>query len=77
MERLTTRSTMGSAYYPYCFREDTCGGVGCSAHEGFCEFSERVCERLAAYEDTGLAPEQIVKMQEELARYKLMEDDGK
>ena len=77
MERLTAREESGNAYYPHCFREDTCGGVGCSEHDGFCEFSERVCEKLAAYEDTNLSPKQVVEMQEELARYKQMEDDGK
>ena len=62
MERLTERTEEGNAYYPHCFREDTCGGFGCAEHSGACEFSEKVCEKLAAYEDTGLMPEQIYEM---------------
>lgn len=77
MERLTAREESGNAYYPHCFREDTCGGMGCAENDGICEFSERVCEKLAAYEDTNLTPKQVVEMQEELARYKQTEDDGK
>lgn len=84
MERLTAREESGSAYYPHCFREDTCGGGRCAEHRGICEFSEKVCETLAAYEDTNLTPEQIVVMDklyrekcEELAKYQKLEDDGK
>ena len=62
MERLTAREESGNAYYPHCFREDTCGGGGCAEHSGICEFSEKVCETLAAYEDTNLTQEQIVEL---------------
>lgn len=59
MERLTAISENGKAYYPYCFREDTCDGCGSSEKCDQCELSLKVCETLAAYENTGLTPEQI------------------
>lgn len=58
MERLTAREK-GIAYYPHCFREDTCGGMGPDITCEGCEFSISVCERLASYEDIGLTPEQL------------------
>lgn len=58
MERLTAREK-GIAYYPHCFREDTCGGMGPDITCESCEFSISVCERLASYEDIGLTPEQL------------------
>ena len=58
MERLTKREN-GHAHYPRCF-EEPCGGTGCRAK--YCEFETEICERLAAYEDTGLAPEEILKV---------------
>ena len=48
MERLTRRSDTGHAYYPRCF-EEPCNGNGCKFKD--CLFDERICERLAAYED--------------------------
>ena len=54
MERLTRRSDTGHAYYPRCF-EEPCNGNGCKFKD--CPFDETICERLAAYEDTGLTPE--------------------
>ena len=51
MERMTERSESGHAYYPQCFKEP-CEGVGCEIEQ--CKFSEEACDRLAAYEDTGL-----------------------
>ena len=56
MERLTRRSDTGHAYYPRCF-EEPCNGNGCKFKD--CLFDERICERLAAYEDTGLTPEEV------------------
>lgn len=56
MERLTRRSATGHAYYPRCF-EAPCDGDGCKIRD--CLFDNTVCERLAAYEDTGLTPEEI------------------
>ncbi len=58
MERLTKRGN-GHAYYPRCFKEP-CYGSGCKIKD--CPFETEVCERLTAYEDTGLTPEQVYKM---------------
>ena len=57
MERLTEwyESSHKHAYYPRCF-EGPCYGSGCKIND--CPFETAVCERLAAYEDTGLTPEQ-------------------
>ena len=58
MERLTkwNESSHKHAYYPRCFKEP-CYGSGCKIND--CPFETAVCERLAAYEDTGLTPEEI------------------
>lgn len=58
MERLTewNKSSYKHAYYPRCFKEP-CYGSGCKIKD--CPFEIAVCERLAAYEDTGLTPEEI------------------
>lgn len=61
MERLTKREN-GHAHYPRCF-EKPCGGMGCRTED--CEFKVEICERLAAYEDTGLTPGEVKSMQEE------------
>lgn len=53
MERLTKRSDTGHAYYPRCFEE------ACNRRCEDCLFDETVCKRLAAYEDTGLEPEEV------------------
>ena len=57
MERLTewNGEQPRHAYYPRCFK-DPCYGDGCKIND--CLFETAVCERLAAYEDTGLTPEQ-------------------
>ena len=57
MERLTewNGGQTRHAYYPRCF-EEPCYGEGCKIKD--CPFKTAVCERLAAYEDTGLTPEQ-------------------
>lgn len=72
MERLTARNERfpDETYYPYCFREDTCGGEGMSDKCDMCEFPIKICKRLAAYEDTGLTPEQICSIATELKEYK-------
>lgn len=59
MERLTewNESSHKNAYYPRCFKEP-CYGGGCKIND--CPFETAVCERLAAYEDTGLTPDQVV-----------------
>lgn len=66
MERLTARHKNGNkeAYYPYCFRPDTCDGDGTSEKCNRCHFEKAVCERLANYEETGLTPEQIRVLKE-------------
>ena len=58
MERLTkwNGGQTRNAYYPRCFKEP-CYGSGCKIKA--CPFKTAVCERLAAYEDTGLTPEEI------------------
>lgn len=58
MERLTKREN-GHAHYPRCF-EESCGGMGCRTED--CEFKDEICERLAAYEDTELTPEEVLSM---------------
>ena len=57
MERLTERSDIGHAYYPRCF-EEPCSGNGCKIKG--CLFDNTICERLAAYEDSGCAPEEVL-----------------
>lgn len=61
MERLTewNGEQTRHAYYPRCFKEP-CYGSGCKIKD--CPFEIAVCERLAAYEDTGLTPEEIIKI---------------
>ena len=51
MERLTKRNEHGKAYYPYCFKENTCDGLGTSEQCDMCDFDQNVCEKLAEYED--------------------------
>jgi hypothetical protein len=63
MERLTEWNDEQTrhAYYPRCF-EAPCYGSGCKIKD--CPFEAAVCERLAAYEDTGLSPEKVSWMKE-------------
>lgn len=49
MARLTSRDKHGHAYFPECFKEP-CLGCGCIREN--CEFMEKVCEKLAKYEET-------------------------
>ena len=58
MERLTewNGEQTRHAYYPRCFKEP-CYGSGCKIKD--CPFETAVCDRLAAYEDIGLTPEEI------------------
>lgn len=58
MERMTewNGGQTRHAYYPRCL-EEPCYGSGCKIKD--CPFETAVCERLAAYEDTGLTPEEI------------------
>ena len=58
MERLTewNGGQTRHAYYPRCFKYP-CYGNGCKIKD--CPLELALCERLAAYEDTGLTPEEI------------------
>ena len=58
MERMTEWNDEQTchAYYPRCF-EEPCYGSGCKIKA--CPFETAVCERLEAYEDIGLTPEEI------------------
>lgn len=60
MERLTKWEN-GHAYYPRCF-EKPCYGGGCVIRD--CPFETAICERLAAYEDTGLSPQACTEARE-------------
>ena len=56
MDRLTERDERtGNAYFPNCFE-------GCDGVCGKCNHETDFCERLEAYEDTGLTPENIRQM---------------
>ena len=59
MERLTEWNDEQTrhAYYPRCF-EEPCYGGGCKIND--CPFETAVCDRLAAYEETGLEPEAVL-----------------
>ena len=59
MERLTRRSDTGRAYYPRCF-EEPYGGDGCKIKD--CLLDDIICDRLTAYEDTGLKPAEVHSM---------------
>ena len=63
MERLTewNGGQTRHAYYPRCFKEP-CYGGGCKIKD--CPFETAVCERLAAYEDTGLTPKEVTALGE-------------
>ncbi len=58
MERLTewNGEQTRHAYYPRCF-EEPCNGGGCKIEA--CPFEAEACDRLAAYEDSGLTPKEI------------------
>ena len=75
MERLTEWNDEQTrhAYYPRCF-EEPCYGGGCKIND--CPFETAVCDRLAAYEDTGLTPERCAEFARADAegRYIVMRD---
>ena len=75
MERLTRWNELSHkhAYYTRCF-EEPCYGSGCKIKD--CPFETAVCERLAAYEDTGLTPERCAEFARADAegRYIVMRD---
>ena len=49
MERLTKRDKHGFAHYPYCFEK--CDGDGTGIRCQTCDFEEKICNKLADYED--------------------------
>ena len=49
MERLTKRDKHGFAHYPYCFEK--CDGNGTGIRCQTCDFEEKICDKLAEYED--------------------------
>lgn len=63
---------MGNAYYPECF--ERCGGAGSSAECPTCDFDNRVCEKITAYEDTGLTPQEL--KERDAAKAPALEGDG-
>ena len=75
MERLTewNGEQTRHAYYPRCL-EEPCYGSGCKIKG--CQFETAVCDRLAAYEDTGLTPERCAEFARADAegRYIVMRD---
>lgn len=89
MERLTGRTKAGLAYYKKCF-EEPCKGMA-ESDCALCDYQNvTVCERLAAYEDLGVSPEQlhevsklylekceeINRLRAELEEYKSAEEKG-
>ncbi len=76
-ERLTARNEFGDAYYKECFRGHCSSKKDCRE----CEFELMYCERLAAYEDLEITPEQVREMDKaytelcvELGKYKQLEE---
>lgn len=65
MNRLTARDEHGNAYYPEYFKEP-CNGGGCT--KDMCDFAAEVCNKIAAYEDAGLDPEQLSVIDEEYSK---------
>lgn len=69
MDRLTKYSNKTYHENGVCcthFRSEECRALGGECAHG-CKWEEMAWERLAAYEDTWMAPEQIVKMRNALA----------
>ena len=62
MERLTAYD--GNYYYPHCMRGSTCDGRGPSEKCKEYEFDDRICVTIGKYEDTGLTPQEIMKLKE-------------
>lgn len=60
MERLTARCENGKAFCAV-----NC--IGCSSVE--CDYIYKIIDKVAAYEDTGFTPEQVVEMAKELERW--------
>ena len=60
MERYTEKHYDGNGYYLIC--SGNCETFNC----GDCGILDKIVDRLAAYEDTGLEPEEIVKIREDI-----------
>ena len=65
MKRLTARDEHGNAYYLKCF-DEPCNSGGCT--KNMRDFAVEVCDKLAAYEDTVLDPEQLSVIDEEYSK---------
>lgn len=68
MERLTRIDGIGQNEIIKCFG---CGLETAGAeleHCGYCEHWQTILDRLAAYEDTGLTPEEVSALREQLTR---------
>lgn len=74
MKRLTAIRGFGKAYYPYCYRANTCNGRGATEKCRDCEFNRKICETLAAYENTGLTPEEVEKVKDLVPAVDAMSD---
>lgn len=62
MKRLTARNKDGSAYYVGCFSENApCGGGYPGEACARCDFQSLQCEKLAAYEDSCLEPDDLTE----------------
>lgn len=59
-ERLTEISNLGDAYFPECFKEP-CLGDAC--RDDKCNLIDRVCEKLASYENIG-TPKELKNLKE-------------
>jgi hypothetical protein len=70
--RMTAREK-GVPYFPECF--DRCGGNPKPNACADCDFTRRTCEKLAAYEETGLTPEGVEYIKK--AYNRLLIDYGK
>lgn len=60
MDRLTKYLASGAATYDYPV--DCYGGNGCNDRAAKSAYRQTCVERLAAYEDTGLTPEEVKRM---------------
>lgn len=60
MERLTEKHYIGNDHYMKCSGENKCN----SSCED-CEELVKIVERLAAYEDTGLTPAEVMELKAE------------
>lgn len=63
MDRVTGRNQFGAAYYVRCFETNApCGGTGAGDECSTCKEPQIQCEKLAAYEDSGIKPEEMIEL---------------